>query len=303
MGKSTITIKVEPDDSGTRLDIFLSGIRPQIASRSHIKKFIENGSILVDGLPVKAHHKVKAGESVMVNFTSDKNEGGPAPEDIKFDILYEDEHLLVVNKPAGIASHPSPGINSGTLVNALLYHCEKLSQGSSTGRPGIVHRLDKGTSGLMIVAKDDLAHDLLAKQFKERKVEKTYVAVVKGAVELERGKIELPIGRHQTQRQKQAVRFDRARDAVTEYKVLKRFPGATMLELKPKTGRMHQLRVHLSYIGHPILGDAIYGGKSVLIARQALHALGLKFTHPVTGKAMEFTSPLPEDINRLLEIL
>jgi 23S rRNA pseudouridine1911/1915/1917 synthase len=226
---------------------------------------------------------------------------GLAPENLPLEILHEDEYLLIVNKPAGMASHPAAGINSGTLVNALLYHCKTLSC-AGQDRPGIVHRLDRDTSGLMVVAKDDGTHHRLAEQFKERQVRKRYIAFVKGLMELDEGKIELPIGRHPTQRQKQAVRFGESREAVTEYRVIKRFFGkdaATKVELTPKTGRMHQLRVHLSYIGHPILGDLLYGEKSALILRQALHASRLGFRHPVSGKDLEFNAEIPADMTTL----
>ncbi len=303
MEQDKIIITVGQSGINKRLDIFLAEAQHKIASRSHIKKLIEDGCVLVNNLPAKPHHKLRDGETVTIDLTKEKKEGLTAAENIPLDILYEDEYLLIVNKPAGMAAHPSLGITSGTLVNALLYHCRELSGIGPADRPGIVHRLDKDTSGLMVVAKTDEAHRQLASQFKERTVKKVYVAVVNGVMELNEGIIELPIGRHPTKRQKLTVRFSESRDAITEYKVVKRFKNSTLVELMPKTGRMHQLRVHLSYIGHPILGDATYGVKSPLISRQALHASVLKMQHPVTNKYMEFTSGMPQDMKRLLEIL
>ncbi|MCX5716695.1 MAG: RluA family pseudouridine synthase [Candidatus Omnitrophica bacterium] len=301
MENENIEIRVHGEGAGKRLDVFLAEAYPKQTSRSHIKKLIDEGCVLINGAPAKPNHKLKEGEIITVNPSGETVIGDLKPENIPLEVLYEDEHLLVVNKPAGMASHPAAGISTGTLVSALLYHCKTLSAEGPKDRPGIVHRLDKDTSGLMVVAKDDETHRKLAEQFKERQVAKKYIAFVKGLVELDEGKIELPIGRHPTQRQKQAVRFGESREAVTEYKVVKRFPGsnAAMVELTPRTGRMHQLRVHLAYIGHPILGDSVYGAKSSLISRQALHAFRLGFRHPATGKFLEFSAELPADMQIL----
>lgn len=303
MDQDKITIKVEHAGVGKRLDIFLSETHPGLSSRSHIKKLIDEGCVLLNEAPAKPHHKLKTGDTITVDLAGRKSAGTVAAENIPLDIRYEDEYLLVVNKPAGMSSHPAQGATTGTLVNALLYHCKKLSDGGKTERPGIVHRLDKDTSGLMVVAKDNDTHRLLAKQFKERSTRKKYIAFVEGLVELESSVIELPIGRHPSHRQKLAVRFSESRDAITEYKVIRRFKNSTMLELTPKTGRMHQLRVHLSYIGHPILGDAVYGKRSDLISRQALHATMLGFTHPATQKYLEFRADLPADMKKLQDFL
>ncbi|NQU73400.1 MAG: RluA family pseudouridine synthase [Candidatus Omnitrophica bacterium] len=302
MEQEKIIIKIDRSGINKRLDVFLAEARPQLTSRSHIKKLIDDGCVLVNNVLPKPHHKLKSGEIVVIDLSKEKPQD-ISPEAIPLDILYEDEYLLVVNKPAGMAAHPSLGINSGTLVNALLHHCNKLSHIGPLERPGVVHRLDKDTSGLMVVAKCDEAHKNLAAQFKERKVRKRYIAFVKGSLELNDGMIELPIGRHPSRRQKLTVRFSESRDAITGYKATKRFSNSTMVELMPKTGRMHQLRVHMSYLGHPILGDATYGAKSRLISRQALHACTLGFTHPVNNKYLEFTSEMPQDMKRLLEIL
>lgn len=303
MDSDKITIKVEGPGAGRRLDVFLAAEVKGLTSRSHIKRLIDGGLVLVNNEPAKPHHKLRQSEVITIDLASEKRSSGAVAENIPLEILYEDDHLLVVNKPAGTASHPSPGINTGTLVNALLYHCEKLSRVGPQLRPGIVHRLDKDTSGLMVVAKDDEAHMSLAEQFKDRKTKKVYLAFTSGLVEQDTGVIDAPIGRHPSQRQKLTVRFSNSRDAQTAYRVAKRFRDATMVELTPKTGRMHQLRVHLAYIGHPILGDAVYGQKSSLISRQALHAATLGFTHPVTGKYLEFNAPLPEDMKRLIDLL
>lgn len=303
MDRDKITIKVENAGVGRRLDVFLSETHSDLSSRSHIKKLIDEGRVLLNEAPAKPHNKLKAGDVIVVDLTSDKNAGTIAAENISLDIRYEDEYLLVVNKSAGMSSHPAPGANTGTLVNALLYHCKKLSNIGTNERPGIVHRLDKDTSGLMVVAKDNDTHRLLAKQFKERVTKKKYIAFVEGSVELDSSVIELPIGRHPSHRQKLTVRFSESRDAITEYKVISRFKNCTMLELTPKTGRMHQLRVHLSYIGHPIVGDAVYGKKSDLISRQALHAALLGFTHPATQKRLEFYADMPADMKKLHDFL
>lgn len=303
MTQDKVIITVDSSGADKRLDIFLAASHPQFSTRSHIKKLINDGCVLVNDLPAKPHHKLKIGETITVDLSGEKNGTGLLPEKIPLDVIYEDEYLIVVNKPSGMAAHPSMGIKSGTLVNALLAHCNNLSHIGPQERPGIVHRLDKDTTGLMVVAKDNGTHALLAEQFKGRSIKKKYIAFVKGIVELNEGMIEAPIGRHPSQRQKLTVRFSESRDAMTEYKVKQRFKNATMVELMPKTGRMHQLRVHMAYIGHPILGDATYGEKSDLIPRQALHAFMLGFTHPVTKKYLEFTTEMPQDMKRLLEIL
>ncbi|MDD5449588.1 MAG: RluA family pseudouridine synthase [Candidatus Omnitrophica bacterium] len=311
MPQEKILLKVDNTGSGKRLDVFLAEAVKDAGSRSHIKKLIDQGCVLVNNSAAKPHHKLKDGDEITVDFELGRNTPHLSPENIPLDILYEDKALLVVNKPAGMAAHPGAGINNGTLVNALLHHCENLSQIGEELRPGIVHRLDKDTSGLMVVAKDDETHRGLAAQFKERTVRKKYLAFVTGIMELDKGLIEMPIGRHPSERQRQTVRFSGSRDAVTEYRVIRRFPGfkegrvsgCTMLELTPKTGRMHQLRVHLSYLGHPILGDATYGEKSALIPRQALHAATLGFTHPATNKYLEFNAQLPPDLKKVEDFL
>jgi len=303
MDQKKIRITVAPSLANKRLDVFLAENYPTQTSRSHVKKLIDDGCVFVDGISAKAHRKLKGRETIIVDLSREDLFTGLVPEKIPVKIIYEDDNLLVVNKPAGMAVHPSPGIHSGTLVNALLYHCKKLPEAGSAERPGIVHRLDKDTSGLMVVAKEAGAHRNLVDQFKERKIKKKYTAFIKGHLEMDEGKIELPIGRHPSHRQKQTVRFSESREALTFYKQVRRFKDSSMVELIPKTGRMHQLRVHLSYLGHPILGDAVYGSKSKLIERQALHAATLGFGHPTNRRYLEFNAQMPQDMKRLLALL
>ncbi len=291
------SFKVKDGEDSVRIDQYLVGVFPTPISRSHLKRLIDAGHIVVNGRPAKAHHKIQPCDLIEVSFDE------PAPEPLKaeemaFDIVYEDEDIIVVNKAAGVAVHPAPGTRSGTLVNALLNHCSKLSD-INEARPGIVHRLDKDTSGLIVIAKNNFSHAELARQFKERAVRKNYIALVRGIVELDEGTVDLPIGRHPTNRQKMAVRYDSEKNAVTQYKVLKRFDGFTALLLNLKTGRTHQIRVHMAYLGHPVLGDAKYGVKGKF-PRQALHSHYLRFAHPRTGKTMEFTADLPGDMKAVM---
>jgi len=298
MEKEAFEFTVTEPDKGKRLDKFLVENLPKIYSRTFIQKLISGQNILVDGKSVKRHHSLSAGETIDVKVpesTPSKIEA----EDIPLDIVYEDKDLLVVNKPVDMVVHPAPGNYSRTLVNALLAHCKDLSGIGGVSKPGIVHRIDKDTSGLLVVAKTDQAHNELAKQFKDKTTKRVYVALVKGVVQLDNGIIGLPIGRSHRDRKKMAVDFENSKDAVTRYKVIKRFKDFTQLEVTLGTGRTHQIRVHMSYIGHPILGDAKYGSKGNL-KRPTLHAKVLGFVHPKTGKYMEFTSDLPEDMKELI---
>lgn len=294
------TLKVDPEAIGKRLDKFISERFSGQFSRTFVKRLISDGVVRVNDLPKKACYKLKEGDVIKIYQIHKTEELPPKAEDIPLQIIYEDQHLLVVNKPAGMAVHPSCGITKGTLVNALLYHC-KLSDEAGSQRAGIVHRLDKDTSGLIVVAKDNQSHRNLARQFKERKITKRYIAFVRGDIELDTGIIDVPIGRHPSHRQKQAVRFVGSKEALTKYKVLRRFGDYTMVELEPLTGRMHQIRVHMSYIGHPVLGDKTYSKSDGRISRQALHSSTLIFRHPVTGQKMEFHSDIPDDMKRLLK--
>ncbi|MFA5334561.1 MAG: RluA family pseudouridine synthase [Candidatus Omnitrophota bacterium] len=291
------TFEVGLEAGPVRLDQFLTSVFPRPVTRSHLKKLMEEGRVLVDGVPAKPHHRVKPGQKVEVSLEEAVASSLEA-EEIGLDILYEDDDIVVVNKQPGIAVHPGAGVHSGTLVNALLNHCKDLSD-LNEGRPGLVHRLDKDTSGVIVIAKNNASHAELARQFKAREVKKNYLALVKGVIEIDNGVVDLPIGRHPSNRQKMAVRHDSERNAITEYKVIKRFENSTLVMLNLKTGRTHQIRVHMAYIGHPVLGDEKYGSKGKF-PRQALHSFYLKLRHPVTGKEMEFRAPVPADMKDII---
>ncbi|HID95110.1 MAG TPA: RluA family pseudouridine synthase, partial [Candidatus Latescibacteria bacterium] len=310
-----IKLSVPKEAECTRVDVFVAA---KIGcSRSRIQQLIREGYVTLDGRPVKPSHILHTGERITI-VIPEPVRPDITPEDIPLDVLFEDENLLVVNKPAGMVVHPAPGNYSGTLVNALLAHCKRLSGIGGVLRPGIIHRLDKDTSGLLVVAKDDRTHRTLAEELQERKILRCYDAFVWGIVDQATGSIEAPIGRHLRDRTRMAVTIQRrAKEALTEYTVTERFDFITRLSLRLKTGRTHQIRVHLSHMGHPIFGDPKYGGrnkrlKSLLpkfhhkakemlevIRRQALHAEILGFIHPVTGEYLEFSSELPEDMKML----
>lgn len=285
-----------------RLDKFLAGHFEKDFSRAFLQRLLKKGKVLLNGQVPKRHQKVNAGDAVEIIIPSPEASVILAQK-IPLKIVYEDKHLLVVNKPQGMVTHPAPGNYTGTLVNALLAHCKDLSGIGGVLKPGIVHRLDKGTSGLLLVAKTDDAHKKLAKQFKDKATKRVYVALVSGNVELDNGIIELPIGRSARDRKKMAVKFDdeSSREAITRYKVIKRFGDFTLLECRLGTGRTHQIRVHLSYIGHPILGDEKYGTKGKF-KMPMLHAATIGFTHPATKKFMEFSSPgLPKEMTDVIK--
>lgn len=292
--------EVNAADAGKRLDIYLVDKFSHRRSRSFIQQLISDGYVLLNEKSTKAHHKVERGDSIVVNIIERPSPENISPENIPLDIIFEDDYILVINKPTGMVVHPAAGNYSGTLVNALLYYCNNLSNAGGSLRPGIVHRLDKDTSGLIVVAKNNEAHYSLAKQFQDHIVKRKYVALVKGEVELDEGIIDLPIARHPRAREKMTINYADAKSAQTIYRVLKRFRGYTFIELVPKTGRTHQLRVHLAYIDYPIVGDTKYGIKSNKISRPALHAQVLGFHHPKTGKYIEFFTELPADIKSLV---
>lgn len=293
---------VSPEESGTRLDVLLSNFSKNNRlglSRVFLKVLILNGEVRIkDEKVLKPHFKVKSGEEICFDFTV-KIKDALKAEDIKLDIVYEDEDLAVINKVSGMVVHPAPGNQEHTLVNALKHIFKSLSD-INPDRPGIVHRLDKETSGLLVIAKNNATHLDLVRQFAEHSVKKEYLAIVKGRVEFDESLIEAPIARHATKRKNMAVNFsDEAKDAKTHYRTLKRYSNFSLLELKPSTGRTHQLRVHLDFIGHPILGDDKYG-KGNEFTRLALHAKKLGFTHPRTGKFVEFNAPIPKELNDFL---
>ncbi len=286
---------------GRRLDKFLAEHFEKDFSRVFLQKLLKKGKVLLNGEIPKRHHMVKTGETVEITIPSPEK-SVIRPEKIRLNIVYEDKHLLVVNKPQGMVTHPAPGNYSGTLVNALLAHCKDLSGINGVLKPGIVHRLDKGTSGLLLVAKNDDAHKKLAKQFKDKTTKRVYLALVDGNVELDNGIIELPIGRSSRDRMKMAVKFDdeRSKTAITRYKVIKRYGPFTLLECRLGTGRTHQIRVHLAYIGHSILGDEKYGTKGNF-KFPMLHAAMIGFIHPATKKFMEFSSKPPKEMARVIK--
>jgi len=301
------------DEQGLRLDVYLSRRDPAL-SRSHARRLIDDGDALVDGKAARASHRLRTGEKVSLR----KPPPVPSeivPEEIPLDIRFEDDAILVVDKPAGMVVHPAAGNFRGTLVNALQFHCRHLSGIGGVMRPGIVHRLDKGTSGLMVIAKSDEAHRHLSEQFKRRLVSKHYTALVHGNVRQDEGVVDAPVGRHPVERKKMSTASRRGKAALTRWRVLERFGAFTLLAAKIETGRTHQIRVHLSALGHPVVGDSVYGGSKRLVespalravlkklSRQALHAGRLSFAHPVTGEEMTFESILPEDMAEVIRVL
>lgn len=297
---------VTPSQSGQRLDRFLQTHLPD-RSRAFLQKLIGQGDVTVNGQPKKASYKVRAGDRVSVAIPPPRSLE-VTPEAIPLDVLYEDDEVIVVNKPAGMVVHPAAGNYEHTLVNALLHHCRgQLSGIGGVERPGIVHRLDKGTSGCLVVAKTDAAHQSLVAQFKARKVKKIYRAICWGTFERSSGRIETTIGRSEHCRQKMSARPRRGRVAVSEYRVLRQYGEFALVEVVPHTGRTHQIRVHMAHIGHPVVGDATYGRRSApagarlpfAVERPLLHAYKLGFVHPRSGAWLECEAPVPEDMERL----
>lgn len=297
-----------PDEAaGERLDAWISGAAD--ISRSRAQKLIEEGGILRNGKPTDKKDKVAPGDEITVTLP-EPSECNAEPEDIPLDVVYEDTDIIVINKPKGMVVHPAPGNEHGTLVNALLWHCRgNLSGVGGVIRPGIVHRIDKDTTGLIVAAKNDAAHIFLSEQLKSHGISREYHALVTGGFSSDSGTVDLPIGRHPTDRKRMAV-VDGGRDAVTHYTVLERFGGISYLRLLLETGRTHQIRVHMSHTGHPLLGDTVYGGGKTrfeklhapLLCGQTLHAKRLTLTHPC-GERMTFECPLPGYFEKLLSIL
>lgn len=306
---------VAAERAGQRLDRYLAAECPGI-SRSQLKHLIEAGKVTVAGRAVKPSHALRGGERVALTIPPPEV---PVlvPQDIPLNILYEDADLLVLDKPAELVVHLGAGVKEGTLVNALLHHCRDLSGIGGVARPGIVHRLDKGTSGLLVVAKNDRAHQGLSAQFQSRRVAKTYLAFVWGSPRDASGKIDVPLGRSERDRKRIASHGRKLRPAVTRYRVLKRWPAIALLELKPETGRTHQLRVHLAELGHPIVGDPTYGRRHLKASElspeltailketpfQLLHAWRLSFEHPVSGKEMSFEAPMRAEMENFQKML
>lgn len=288
-----------------RLDMFLLMQECISLSRSQVRKLIVEGNVLINGHPTKPGYWIKESDVIVVTLPEPRPLGLVA-EDIPLDILYEDEQLIVLNKSVGMVVHPAPGHYESTLVHALLHHCQALSGIGGVQRPGIVHRLDRDTSGVMLVAKTDEAHVALSKQLKERELTRVYYAVVHGRFKTLEGRIEAPVGRHRKDRKKMAVDQKSGRYALTFYHVIQQFAEHALLNVELKTGRTHQIRVHMKSIHHSVVGDPVYGNSSknnLDMPRQALHAQSMMFTHPVTRERMQFEAPLPEDMRELLEKL
>lgn len=314
--REKLRIVVPPKQSKVRLDVYLTH-QVENATRNKVQKAIQDGAVLINGKRVKPSYPIAPNDIIDITFPRPPRPEAK-PENIPLDIIYEDDQLLIVNKAAGMVTHPAYGNYTGTLVNALLHHCNKLSKINTELRPGIVHRLDKETTGLMVIAKNDVAHHFLAKQFSKRTIDREYWAIVWGKFKQPKGTIEASLGRSKRDRKKVAVTAE-GKHAITEYEVLKQFDFLSLVRLKLKTGRTHQIRVHLAHIGHPVFGDPTYGGRSntwgglegkkaqhaqnllKIISRQALHAKTIGFVHPKTKEQVKFESELPEDMREVLE--
>ncbi|WP_304508666.1 RluA family pseudouridine synthase [Anaerotignum sp.] len=295
------TFGAEQEDAGCRIDVFIAENMESL-SRSGVQRLIEEGHIRLNGAAVKANYKLREKDIIDVEVPEAKAVE-ILPENIPLDILYEDKDVIVINKPQGMVVHPAPGHMTGTLVNALLYHCrDELSGINGEKRPGIVHRIDKDTSGVLMIAKNDVTHQALAEQLAEHSITRKYNAVVFNGFQEEEGIVDQPIGRNPLDRKKMAVTQKHSRRAVTHYRVLERMGNYTLIEAQLETGRTHQIRVHMTFIGHPLLGDMVYGPKKqpFHLDGQALHARVLGFIHPGTGQYMEFEAPLPENFEKLL---
>lgn len=296
-----VTYTIEEQQQGERIDKALSSLQSEW-SRTQIGNWISEGVIKVNGDAVKAKYKVKAGDIIAID-VPEVEELDVVAENLDLDMVYEDADVLVVNKPKGMVVHPAPGHLTGTLVNGLMAHCQDLSGINGVLRPGIVHRIDKDTSGLLMVAKNDVAHESLVNQLVNKTVTRKYTALVHGHIAHDKGTIDAPIGRDQKDRQKQAV-VDNGKHAVTHFQVVERFGDYTLVECRLETGRTHQIRVHMNYIGFPLVGDPKYGPKKTLdFGGQVLHAGVLGFDHPISGEYMEFEAPLPADYEQLLKDL
>ena len=296
-----ILLRASEESKNQRLDAFLASSLDGL-TRSQATRFIESGEVAVNGRAVSKSYKLAGGEDIAVTLPEPEPVEA-VPQDIPLDVVYEDADVIVVNKPSGMVVHPAPGHPDGTLVNALLYHCAgTLSGVGGALRPGIVHRIDRDTSGLIIAAKNDAAHQYLSAQLADHTLARTYECIVVGKLREDRGTVDAPIARHPTDRKRMAV-VAGGREAVTHWEVIARYPGYTHVRCRLETGRTHQIRVHMAYIGHPILGDTVYGAKKEVpgLTGQCLHAVGLRFLHPRTHEVVELSCPLPEEFTRMLQ--
>ena len=299
---SLIHLDADENWMDERIDKFLSAQLPE-QSRSYLQKIIKEGSVLVNGSPVKASYRMDDQDEVTIDLPELKEPEIEA-ENIPLDILYEDDDLLMVNKPKGMVVHPSAGHTTGTLVNAVMYHCkEDLSGINGVMRPGIVHRIDKDTTGVLVICKNDKAHNFVAEQLKEHSITRKYRAIVNGVIKEDEGTVNAPIGRHPTERKKMAINEKNGKHAVTHYRVLERFANHTYIECQLETGRTHQIRVHMASLHHPLLGDTVYGSQKnpYHLEGQTLHSMVLGLIHPSTGSYLEVTAPLPEYFQKLLK--
>ena len=296
-----ILLRASEESKNQRLDAFLASSLDGL-TRSQATRLIESGEVAVNGRAVSKSYKLAGGEDIAVTLPEPEPVEA-VPQDIPLDVVYEDADVIVVNKPSGMVVHPAPGHPDGTLVNALLYHCAgTLSGVGGALRPGIVHRIDRDTSGLIIAAKNDAAHQYLSAQLADHTLARTYECIVVGKLREDRGTVDAPIARHPTDRKRMAV-VAGGREAVTHWEVIARYPGYTHVRCRLETGRTHQIRVHMAYIGHPILGDTVYGAKKEVpgLTGQCLHAVGLRFLHPRTHEVMELSCPLPDEFTRMLQ--
>ena len=299
MMEEKIRIKVENLEKNERIDKYLSSKLDDSFSRAKIQKLIDEELILVNDKIIKSSYKVSNGDVILI--TDKEEDMSVKPEKMDIDIVYEDDDVMVINKKSGVVVHPAPGNYSGTLVNGLMYLSKDLSHVNGEFRPGIVHRIDKDTSGLLIVAKNDKAHRILAEELKEKKIKRKYIALVSGVINHDIGEIDAPIGRDPSDRKKMCVTSTNSKDAITHFRVLERYKNASLIECELETGRTHQIRVHMKYINHPVINDPVYGKNNHGEFGQLLHAKEITFTHPTTKEVMTFSCEVPEEFNKILE--
>lgn len=299
MMKEKIRIEVENLEKNERIDKYLSSKLDDNFSRAKIQKLIDEELILVNDKVIKSSYKVSNGDVILI--TDKEEDMSVKPEKMDIDIVYEDDDVMVINKKSGVVVHPAPGNYSGTLVNGLMYLSKDLSHVNGEFRPGIVHRIDKDTSGLLIVAKNDKAHRILAEELKEKKIKRKYIALVSGVINHDIGEIDAPIGRDPSDRKKMCVTSTNSKDAITHFRVLERYKNASLIECELETGRTHQIRVHMKYINHPVINDPVYGKSNHGEFGQLLHAKEITFTHPTTKEVMTFSCEVPEEFNKILE--